>query len=144
VPVVDASVIVAFLAPVADDHAQARAMLEHWAATGAELAAPRLMWEEALDALLSGTRRGHWSGEDADAAAARLLRVPVTPLDGESDRARAWELARRYDNWPVHDMVYVALAERLGEQFVTADEKLARRLEHLGWVLGWAAAAPRA
>jgi len=144
VPVVDASVVVAFVAPAADDHARAHVILEHWAKEGAELAAPRLMWEEALNALLSGIRRGRWSGEEADAAASKLLRFPVTAVDTEPDRARAWELARRYDNWPVYDMIYVAFAERLGEQFVIADEKLSRRLDHLGWVVGWADAVPRA
>jgi predicted nucleic acid-binding protein len=144
VPVVDASLIVAFVAPTADDHARARAVLEHWSATGAELAAPRLMWEETLNALRSGIRRGRWSGGDADAAASRLFTLPVTAVDGEQDRARGWELARRYDNWPVYDMIYVALAERLGEQFVTADDKLSRRLDHLGWVIGWTEAVPRA
>jgi predicted nucleic acid-binding protein len=144
VPVVDASVIVAFVAPAADDHAQAHAILDHWARTGVELAAPRLMWEEALNALLSGIRRGRWSGEEADAAASKLLRLPVTAVDADQDRARAWELARRYDNWPVYDMIYVALAERLGEQLVTADEKLSRRLDHVGWVVGWSEAVPRA
>ena len=33
-------------------------------------------------------------------------------------------------------MVYVALAERLGMEFVTADERLRARLAHLGWVRG--------
>ena len=52
------------------------------------------------------------------------------------DRARAFELARRYDNWPVYDMVYVALAERLGTELITADQRLRTRLAHLGWVRG--------
>ncbi len=55
-------------------------------------------------------------------------------MDDSRDGSRAFELARRYDNWPVHDMVYVALAERVGHEFVTADEKLQARLARLGWV----------
>jgi predicted nucleic acid-binding protein len=31
-------------------------------------------------------------------------------------------------------MVYVAVAERAGTEFVTADRKLQARLAHLGWV----------
>jgi predicted nucleic acid-binding protein len=31
-------------------------------------------------------------------------------------------------------MVYVAIAERAGTEFVTADAKLRARLAHLGWV----------
>ena len=33
-------------------------------------------------------------------------------------------------------MVYVALAERLGTELFTADERLRARLAHLGWVRG--------
>ena len=46
----------------------------------------------------------------------------------------AFELARRYENWPVCDMVCVAVAERAGTEFVTADTRLRARLAHLGWV----------
>ncbi len=62
--------------------------------------------------------------------------MPLQRSDIASDLARAFELARRYDNWPVNDMVYVALAERLGTELVTADERLRARLAHLGWVRG--------
>lgn len=44
-------------------------------------------------------------------------------------------MARRYDNHPVYDMLYVALAERLGEPLVTVNDKLCHRLAHLGLVL---------
>jgi len=50
------------------------------------------------------------------------------------DHAHAFELARRYEDWPVYDMVYVAIAERAGTEFVTADTRLRARLAHLGWV----------
>ena len=39
-------------------------------------------------------------------------------------------------NWPVYDMVYVALAERLRTEFYTADDRLRARLAHLPWVRG--------
>ena len=46
----------------------------------------------------------------ADGAAALLDRMPVRRVDDDRDSSRAFELARRYDNWPVYDMVYVAVA----------------------------------
>jgi predicted nucleic acid-binding protein len=52
----------------------------------------------------------------------------------DRDHSRAFELARRYDNWPVYDMLYVAVAERAATELVTADRKLQARLAHLGWV----------
>ncbi|HEX9514629.1 MAG TPA: type II toxin-antitoxin system VapC family toxin, partial [Streptosporangiaceae bacterium] len=54
--------------------------------------------------------------------------------DIPADRERAFELARRYDNWPVYDMAYVALAERLGTELYSADDRLCARLAHLPWV----------
>jgi predicted nucleic acid-binding protein len=37
---------------------------------------------------------------------------------------------------PVYDMVCVALAERLGTEFYTADDRLLARFAHLPWVHG--------
>ncbi len=85
---------------------------------------------------MTGIRRGRWDGAAADAAAAQLGSMPIRSADIPADRDRAFELARRYDNWPVCDMLYVALAERLGTEFYTADERLRSRLAHLPWVRG--------
>jgi predicted nucleic acid-binding protein len=135
-PVVDASVVADLVAPDVGGDAPARVLFGTWAAEGAEPAAPGLLWLETSNALLTGIRRGRWSGADADAAQARLERMPLQRSDIASDLARAFELARRYDNWPVYDMVYVALAERLGTELITADQRLRARLAHLGWVRG--------
>ncbi len=135
-PVVDASVAVDLVAPDVGRDAPARTLFGNWAAEGIEPVAPALLWLETANALLTGIRRGRWSGADADAAAARLERIPLQRADSAPDRARAFELARRYDNWPVYDMVYVALAERLGTELITADQRLRTRLAHLGWVRG--------
>jgi predicted nucleic acid-binding protein len=65
-----------------------------------------------------------------------LSQLAIRRDDSPRDRTQAFELARRYDNWPAHDMLYVALAERLGTEFYTADARLRARLGHLPWVLG--------
>ena len=136
-PVVDASVIVEVLAPdVVTRDSRATALLARLAVAGKEVVAPALLWLETSDALLTGISRGRWDGAAADSTAARLGRLDVRAADTAPDRARAFELARRYDNWPVYDMLYVALAERLGTEFYTADEKLRARLAHLPWVRG--------
>jgi len=89
------------------------------------------LWRTAF-----GVRRGRWSTVVADAGAALLADLPVRVADTTRDRDRAWELSRRYDNWPVYEMVYVALAERLGHRLVTADRRLVTRLGHLDWIGG--------
>jgi predicted nucleic acid-binding protein len=136
VPVVDASVIVEVLAPGVPSDAPARLLMGKLATAGADLVAPALLWLETSNALLTGIRRGRWDGAAADSAMARLTGLEVRSADTPYDRARAFELARRYDNWAVYDMVYVALAERLGTQFYTADARLRARLAHLPWVRG--------
>jgi predicted nucleic acid-binding protein len=136
VSVIDASLAVDLLAPDVGNDTPARVQFGRWVADAADLVAPGLLWLETRNALLTGIRRGRWSGANADAAAALLDRMPVRLVDSEADRVRAFELARRYDNWPVYDMLYVALAERLGTELVTADRKLRDRLAHLGWVRG--------
>jgi predicted nucleic acid-binding protein len=126
--VVDASVVVDWVQPGSQPDSPARRALARWAAAGEALAAPRLMREEVTNALLTGVRRRRWTGSEADAAFVLLRDLPVPSLDTAADLERAFDLSRRHDEHPVYDMLYVALAERLGATLVTADEQLARRL----------------
>jgi predicted nucleic acid-binding protein len=135
VPVVDASVVVDWVAPDADPELPALRALTRLAADDAELLAPRLLMEEVSNALLSGVRSGRWSGAAADTARGLLRELPVRLIDQPRDLDRAWDLARRYDNHPIYDVLYVALAERRRTQLVTADAILRRRLVDLGWLV---------
>jgi predicted nucleic acid-binding protein len=141
VPVVDANVIVDLVAPDVVAGNPAERLVARLTAGGAEILAPALVWLEVSSALLTGIRRGRWDGEAADRAFAALAGIPIVGADIPVDRERAFELARRYDNWPVYDLVYVALAGRLGTEFYTADDRLRSRLAHLPWVLGIGAGA---
>lgn len=135
-PVVDASVVVDWVAPGVDPNVPSVALLARLAADETELLAPRLLMEEVSNALLTGVRRGRWHGSDADAAHRHLRRLPMTLVDDVRDLERAWDLARRYDNRPIYDLLYVALAERRRTQLVTADASLRRALVGLDWVVG--------
>jgi predicted nucleic acid-binding protein len=90
------------------------------------------MIEEVSNALLTGVRRRHWSGAAAHTAHTSLRQWPVSLVDESRDLDRAWDLARRYDNHPMYDLLYVALAERRRTQLVTADLSLKQRLVPLG------------
>jgi predicted nucleic acid-binding protein len=136
VPVVDATVVVDWVAPGIDREASAIAVLARWASVGEEVLAPRLLMEEVSNALLTGIRRRRWSGADADTAWALLGSLPVRLADDGRDLVRAWDLARRYDNAPLYDMVYVALAERLRMPLVTTDAALRSRLVGVDWLVG--------
>lgn len=132
--IVDASVVVEFIAPDADTTSATQQLFDRWVHSGEELHAPSMLPLEVMNAMLTGVRRQRWDGQAADGAASLITSFPMTLHDDGRDRHRAWELARRYDNHPVYDMLYVALAERLGEPLVTVDDKLCRRLAHLGLV----------
>jgi predicted nucleic acid-binding protein len=128
VPVVDASVVVDWVAPDADPKGPARRLLGELVAAGAPVIAPRLLREEVANALLTGVRRRRWDGAAADDAFELLSRMPVSYVDGPEDLREAWELARRYDEHPIYDLVYVALAERLDDRLTTADQRLIARV----------------
>ncbi|MBA2640169.1 MAG: type II toxin-antitoxin system VapC family toxin [Nocardioidaceae bacterium] len=134
-PVVDASVVVDWVVPDADPRGPSRRLLERWAVEDARVLAPRLLIEEVANALLTGCRRARWSGPEADAGFRLLLRLPVELADSSADVKRAWELSRRYDDHPVYDMLYVALAERIGHRLVTADARLRDRLVGVDYVV---------
>ena len=134
-PVVDASVVVDWVAPGAGIDAPSVTLLGRLAAEDAELVAPRLLVEEVSNALLTGIRRGRWTGVEADAAHDVLRRLPIRLVDDARDLERAWDLARRSDNHPIDDMLYVALAERRQLQLITADRALRQVLARFAWVI---------
>ena len=135
-PVIDASVVIDWVSPEASAMSPSIKLLNRLSLHGADLVGPRLLLEEVSNALLSGIRRRRWSGAAADSSHGLLLRLPIRLTDDQRDLMRGWELARRYDNHPVYDMIYVALAERSRTELVTADASLRRRLTHLSWIIG--------
>ena len=111
-PVVDASVVIDWVAPGVPATAPALKLFDRLAQASLEIVGPRLLFEEVSNALVTGIRRHRWSGAAADASHRLLMRLPVRIADDQRDLGRAWELARRLDNHPMYDMICVALAER--------------------------------
>lgn len=62
--------------------------------------------------------------------------------DTPADLDRAWDLSRRYDEHPISDIVYVTLAQRLGEPLYTVDQRVRDRLQPSGFVLAPSLPAP--
>jgi predicted nucleic acid-binding protein len=127
-------VVVEFVAPDADRSDAVHALFDQWAQRGEPLHAPALLPVEVMNALLTGVRRGRWDGQAADTASGFVATLPISLHDHAADRQRAWELARRYDNHPLYDMLYVALAQRLGQPLITVDDRLCRRLAPLNLI----------
>ena len=135
-PVVDASIVVDWVAPGVDARGPAQRLLNRLARQGASVIGPRLVLEEASNALATGLRRGRWRAAQADAAFVLLRQLPIDLVDTPADLDRAWDLSRRFDEHPVYGLIYVAVAERLDEQLVTADEALRTRLATMLFIVG--------
>ena len=135
-PVLDASIVVDCVAPGIDRSSSAMRTMRRLSSEGAELIAPRLLLTECANALLTGVKRGKWSGAAADLAYGFLVKLPFRLADDAHHMDRAWELSRRYDNHPIYDMVYVAVAEAAGTTLITADSTLRSRLTHFAWISG--------
>ena len=117
--VVDASTLVAAVASTGSIGDRARAMLR-----GHRRAAPHLIDAEVGNALRSMVLRGDLT--DGVGASARLMAERLVhrrhPIHG-AVAARAWQLRR---NLGFYDALYIALAERLHCQLITADNRIAR------------------
>ncbi len=134
-PVLDASVVVDWVTP-SDPEGSAHQLLRRLALAGDALHGPHLVIQESANALLTGVRRGRWTSAEADDAFGALDRLPLIRHASNNDLERAWDLARRYDEHPFYDMVYVALAERLGDVLITADVRLRDRMRRPDLVVG--------
>ena len=126
--IVDASVVVDWIAPGVDPDGPAGRLLDDLATRGETLYSPSLLGQEVANALLTGMRRGRWTGAAADASFVALTSMPVSIVESDGLLQRSWDLARRYDEHPVYDMVYLALAQMLGDTLYTADRALIGRL----------------
>ena len=133
-PVVDASVVVDWVSPARTEASPAVLRLKQLRAQRADLVAPQLLRLEVGNVLLTGVRRRGWSGTAADRSFAALTSLPIRLVAEDRDIDRAWDLARRYDNHAIYDMLYVALAERMRTVLITSDRALRDRLR-LPWVV---------
>jgi len=133
-PVVDASVVIDWIAPGADPASPSIRTLRALTRRNEAVIVPELLYVECASVLVAGVRRNRWTGSGADAAYETLKRLPLQAVSDRRHLERAWELSRRYDNHPVYDMLYAATAEALRTILITADETLLQRLGHLGWV----------
>ena len=116
-PVFDASVFVDALVVFGPRGAAARAEL----APVPTLEVPAIFAAEAVSALRGLVRRGELDPIRAAAALVQVRSVRTVPYPFEPVLDRAWELR---DSVTVYDAWYVALAEWLGTELITADARL--------------------
>jgi len=112
---------------VVDASALVQALLQDASARdrlrGDELHAPFLIDSEVLNALRGHFLGGRINNADAELVIARLGSMDLTRHSSVPLAERVWELR---SNLTAYDASYVALAERLGGDLVTADARIAR------------------
>lgn len=123
--IIDASVAFKLIVPEAGSEAAGALAAE------ADLHAPILLHAEVANALWKMVRRGQLQ---ADGVGLRLasLDALITFVDEGAVAPRALEIAIELDH-PAYDCVYLAVAEMLDAPFVTADERLQRKLADTPW-----------
>jgi len=117
--VLDASVVVDALVAGSGRGDAARARLSDLDT----LAGPYLLDAEFLSALRALVRREEISGSVAQRARTQFAMLPVDRYPFAPFEGRIWQLR---DQLTAYDAWYVALAEMLGTEFVTADARLRR------------------
>ena len=121
--VVDASIAVKWV--VEEDGTPQALMLRR----EAKLIAPDLLIAECANILWKKVQRNELSKEEALLAARLLQEAEIELLPTRSSMEAATRIAIEPDH-PAYDCVHLALAIHNGCKFVTADERLLRKLDH--------------
>jgi predicted nucleic acid-binding protein len=97
---------------------------------------PDLFYAECANIFWKQCQRGNCTPAKAqiDQANVCLLRLQATPTSGLAADALAIALAHGIT---AYDACYVALAQRLGVTFITADEKLVQKLSGAPYAVIW-------
>ncbi|MYB40772.1 MAG: type II toxin-antitoxin system VapC family toxin [Chloroflexi bacterium] len=135
--VVDASLAVKWLVREADS-GEALALARSWAANGVTPAAPYLMPVEVGNALHRRVVRGELPLTEAARLIESMLASDIELLETAGLHSRALELASQLDQGAVYDAHYLALADALGCDLWTADERFYRAarpsVDNVRWV----------
>lgn len=117
------------------DSALVEALWAGWLSDGTDICAPPLLEVEAASVLRNKVCRGQISSAQGEEAFHTLRALDITFLQPPGLLELAWELANRFDRPSVYDCLYLALAQVLGCEFWTADERLCNATRgELPWV----------
>lgn len=136
VVVVDTNIVIKWVVDEPDS-STAKALLKEWINKGIAILAPALLTYEVTNVLYQNVRKGEMTLEEAKIALTQIL-LSELQLDFSQDPAlsiRATELADKSGIRATYDSHYLALAERKGCEFWTADTRLWKAVKgKLDWV----------
>ncbi len=130
---VDASLVVRLVVDAGDDRLLRQ--WEEWDGAGRQLVAPTLLYYEVTNAIYQYHKHQFLTAKTSQQALEAALALPIQ-LHGERGLHRqALRFAQRYSLPATYDAHYLALADQLGAEFWTADQRLAATLEsNLSWI----------
>lgn len=132
----DASLVVPLL--MEPNGEQLEAQWAEWEASGYRFAAPALLRYEVCNALYQYEKVGKLSGDVVDNALRAVLSLPIQIFADTALHITAVQMARRFSLPAAYDAHYLALADRLGAELWTLDQRLARAVEgEFSWVRVW-------
>ncbi len=120
---VDANVVVKLVSPE-EDRPLALALWELWLRSDMTPVAPYLLLFEVTSALWRKSLRGLLTVAEARQAVEVVLGLGVQLMNPPDLSLHAFDLAARFNPPAAYDAHYLALAESLGCEFWTADERL--------------------
>lgn len=117
------------------DSAKAQHLWDTWIDADVEITAPFLLAFEGTSVICNKMQRGLIPPDEAELMFKAFHFLGVKYLHPENLHQKAWELAKRFKRPQAYDSHYLALAEILGLEFWTADERLYNTVKHdLPWV----------
>lgn len=129
----DANVVIAYAG--IRNTAATTELWRRWTMECPTLHAPVLLKYEVINAVHRMRAAGMLSTEDSGRALTRAFRLPIVMHNDDALHLRAFQLAADHELPATYESHYLALAERLGVDFWTADAKLANAVgERLPWV----------
>jgi predicted nucleic acid-binding protein len=130
--VLDANVVAALVLPLPYSD-QATQRMIGWQGTGTGLFAPTLLEYELVTVLRKALVTGMITADEASLATKDLMDLnieAVPPTLSLHESALRW--ADRLDQSVAYDAQYLALAEHLGAEFWTADQRLVNKARQVG------------
>lgn len=116
---------------------QAQHLIKQLRAEGVQLHAPSLLRYEMVAVSRKAVYRGRVTAEEGRRARDQLLRYPVTLHLDDDLLKRGYELATQYNRPTAYDAQYLALSERLGCDFWTADERMFNAVKDRFTTIRW-------
>ena len=131
----DASIVIKLIVDAQDQALKQR--FGQWEASH-QLAAPTLLFYEVTNAIYQYQRHAVHSPAVTQSALRSAQALPIELYSDQHLHQQALQLAQTHSLSATYDAHYLALAQRLGAELWTADEKLVNAVKaKLAWVKLW-------